>query len=166
MAGIAAVSLSRAEDAVPKSGTLLLLHYRWRHDTLKLIESQRVKAAVKVSRSRNRDARDQGTETARSPFSYEVISADGSLIAIKYLHDPGLRQVEVQDRGEHQLHREQSPVDSSDIFLRVPEPDAKAIRFYRHGTPGPAAKRSEGAAAGLGPEPAPSKTLIAEFPLE
>jgi hypothetical protein len=155
-------------------GNLLVLHYRWRHDTLSLVESDRIHAALKPSRSRAKDGADRAgirDDAPRSPFSYEVVSGTGATLRAKYLPDPGVKRVEYQEKGDSQMRQQTVALDSSDFFVEVPEPEAKSIRFFRHGTPGPAAKRAGGASArpgptALGPEPAPSKTLLAEFPLD
>jgi hypothetical protein len=169
----------------PSKGSMLLLHYRWQHDVLTLIESQRVPAAVKPSRSspekRARILAATGEEP-RSAFSYELLGADGKRISTRYLQDPGLRRVEYQEKGQRGLKSQEERVDSADIFLRIPEADAKTIRFFRHADPSfPSASSApkaapngsaKGSASGetggpvQGPEPLPSKSMVAEFPLE
>jgi hypothetical protein len=163
-------------------GSMLLLHYRWRHDSLALITSERVPAAIKLSRSspekraRNLAATDG---EPRSAFSFELLGADGKRISTRYLQDPGLRRVEYQEKGQRGLKSQEERVDSADIFLRIPEADAKSIRFFRHADPSsPSAPKAspdgtaKGSASGgtgspvQGPGPLPSKSMIAEFPLE
>jgi hypothetical protein len=155
-------------------GNLLVLHYRWKHDTLSLVGSERIHAALKPSRSRGKGG--EGVEgirddAPRSPFSFEVVSGTGATLRTKFLPDPGTKRVEYQEKGETQMRQQTVSLDSSDVFVEVPEAEAKAIRFFRHGPIGPAAKRAGAGSAQpgptpLGPEPAPSKTLLAEFPLE
>jgi hypothetical protein len=161
-------------------GNLLVLHYRWKHDTLSLVGSERIQAALKPSRSRSKgDAGESGfrDDAPRSPFSFEVVSGTGATLRTKFLPDPGTKRVEYQEKGESRMRQETVALDSSDIFVEVPETEAKTIRFYRHGRIGPAAKRSgSGSASGtgsvqsgpsqFGPEPSLSKTLLGEFPLE
>jgi hypothetical protein len=164
-----------------KSGRILLLHYKWRHDSLSLVDKEWVPAAVKPKRGRargNPHTDPAGTEPPRTPFSYELVSAGGDPISVGYLRDPGLQTVEVQEKGEHQIQPHERMVDSADVFLRISEPEAKTIRFYRHARPGstglnPDAEgaAAKGAASGgsakrAGPEPASAKTLLAEFPLD
>ncbi|GEM_PF-2704445 len=173
-------------------GTLLLLHYRWRHDSLTLVESSRISAAVKLSRiTPEKRARGIGwaEEGPRSGFSFEVLGPDGKRLASRFLQDPGERRVEYQVKGEHVLRSQVERVDSSDIFLRIPEAEASTIRFYRHTPDGiPAGNTSVGSAAGnvagnaagkaaesvsgksagpvvQGPKPMEAKTLIGEFAL-
>jgi hypothetical protein len=165
---LAAASLATAGDTSPlkRPGTLLIVHYRWKRDSLTLVESQRVPAKVKISRltpDRLALHEAQSTEVPRSPFSYELMGADGKRIAVRYLQDPGIRRVEYQEKGERTLRTQVENVDSADIFLRIPEPDAQAIRFYRHAPPRAKAAPKAGV---QGPQPLPAKTLLAEFPLE
>ncbi len=159
------------------SGRILLLHYQWRHDSIALVDKQWVPAAVKARRGRaaaNPQTGMADVEAPRTPFSYELLSADGKRISVGYLRDPGLESVEIQEKGEHQIQSHERKVDSADIFLRVSEPEAKTIRFYRHARPNahapdttiPGAATASGAAKKAGPEPAPAKTLLAEFPLD
>lgn len=170
----AEAAVAPGADGAPRgSGTLLLLHYRWRHDTLTLVESRRVPAAVKIPRSwkRAESISSPFPETApaeepRGPLSYELISPEGRPLTVAYLREPGIRRVELQDSGETQLHRETIEVDSSDLFLRIPGTAARSIRFYRHGRPAPQAKRTACAGEPFGPQPAPVRALLAEFPLE
>jgi hypothetical protein len=164
---------------VPKS-SMLLLHYRWQRDSLTLIKSERVPAAIKPSRSSpEKRARGPATgEEPRSAFSFELSGADGKRISTRYLRDPGLRRVEYQEKGRRGLKSQEERVDSADIFLRIPEADAKTIRFFRHGEPAslsppsppsPSKAGANGTAGGAsmqGSEPRPAKTMVAEFPLE
>lgn len=153
---------AKTEKSGAKSGRILLLHYQWRHDSLSLVDKQWVPAAVKPKRGRasgNPQGNQPGTEMPRSPFSYELLSAGGESISTGYLRDPGLQTVEVQEKGEHQIKTHERKVDSADVFLRISEPEAKTIRFYRHAA-------SRGSAKRAGPEPIPAKTLLAEFPLD
>lgn len=191
VAAVVAITVAApcAEDAPPR-GSLLLLHYQWKHDTLTLVDSKRVPAAVKIRRSSRLPVAPKPSwveDAPRSPFSYELVGAKGNPIAVRFLQDPGMQHVEYQGAGDATLRREEHRVDSADIFLRVPEADAKTIRFFRHTpalgpvAPGngaangnPAAKT--GAAQGpvtpvgtvtpLGPVAPATKTLLAEFPLE
>ena len=172
------VAVPRAEDAPPR-GSLLLLHYQWKHDTLTLVDSKRVPAAVKLRRSARLPVAPKPSwveDAPRSPFSYELVGAKGNPIAVRFLQDPGMQHVEYQGAGDATLRREEHRVDSSDIFLRVPEADAKAIRFFWH-TPaiGPMAPvngaatgvpAAKSGAAAQGPVAPATKTLLAEFPLE
>jgi hypothetical protein len=158
-------------------GALLLLHYRWRHDSLTLIDSRRIPAAVKVSRL-SPEKRARGREAAggepRSAFSFELLDADGRRISTRYLRDPGLRRVEYQEKGQRGLKTQEERVDSADIFLRIPEADAKTIRFFRHDGPHAQSHTAKATATTAGhsgapaqdPEPLPAKSLVAEFPLE
>jgi hypothetical protein len=156
-------------------GSMLLLHYRWQRDSLTLIRSERVPAAIKLSRSapekRNRGPAATGGDP-RSVFSFELFDADGKRIRTRYLRDPGLRRVEYQEKGQHGLKSQEERVDSADILLRIPEADAKTIRFFRHSespssSPSDAASKGSAAvAAAQGPGDPPSKTMVAEFPLE
>lgn len=158
-----------AADPDPPKGTLLLLHYRWQRDTLTLVESSRVPAAVKRSRlSAEKRAGREARQSLGPPtgFSFELLNAEGKSISTRFLPEPGTRRVEYQEKGEHALRSQVERVDSADIFLRIPETDAKTIRFYRHQPP-----RANSAGQGTtgvpaqGPEAAPPRTLIAEFPL-
>ncbi len=166
----------RADEAPAPHGTLLLLHYQWKHDTLTLVESQRVAAAVKVRRSSRLPVAPKPSwvdDAPRSPFSYELLGAQGNPIALRYLEDPGVKHVEWQGKGDATLRREEHRVDSADIFLRVPEVEAKTIRFFRNAPAiGPAlpAGKVPGAApksgVAQGPTAPASRALLAEFPLE
>ena len=160
---------------------MLLLHYRWQRDALTLIKSERVPAAIKPSRSspekRARGPAAPGGEP-RSAFSFELSGADGKTISTRYLQDPGLRRVEYQEKGGRGLKSQVERVDSADIFLRIPEADAKTIRFFRHAEPSSSstayapspskadAKESAAGAPMQGPVPLPSRSMVAEFPLE
>lgn len=159
------IANAMAADPVPSNGGMLLLHYRWKHDSLALVDSRRVPAAVKKSRlsaktAPGREARlNQGPPTG---FAFELLDAGGKRISGRFLPDPGTRRVEYQEKGEHVLRSQVESADSADVFLRVPEADARTIRFYRYRAPG------AGAASGAsvqGPETAPARSLIAEFAL-
>jgi hypothetical protein len=155
-----------AGPASPKS--TLFLHYRWHKDSLELVESKRIRAAVKPSRlSKEARARRlaEALERPHTPFSYDLIGPDGKRIATRYLDDPGVRYVEYQEKGDATLRRQEERVDSADIFLQVPEAEAKTIRFFRHAPP-PKNESGKPLAKTLGPAPLPAKTQIAEFPLE
>lgn len=103
----------------------------------------------------------------RSPFSFELLDAEGKWIATRYLRDPGIRRVEYREKGLRALKVQEESVDSSDIFLRIPEADAKTIRFHRHAEhfspSGPSAPKPASKASA---NPLASKSLVAEFPLE
>ena len=177
--GLLAIAAA-AGDVSPlqRPNTLLVLHYRWKHDSLTLIESDRIPAKVKVSRLspvRRALLQADAATVPRSPFSYELMGANGKSLATRYLQDPGLRRVEYQEQGERTMRVQEEKLDSADIFLRIPEADAQSIRFYRH-TPalpvkaGANAKATPkttapGASVIQGPQPLPAKTLLAEFPL-
>jgi hypothetical protein len=186
---VAAPHLTRADGSVnpgTKSGTgsgrILLLHYRWHKDSLRLIDKEWVRGAVKPVRGASKDAADPvlgNAQPPRSPFSYELVSADGAPLSVVFLQEPGVRRVETQEKGESQLRQHERKVDSSDIFLRVTDPDAKTIRFYRHkrgearkkapttgGTDGGDGSGSAASGTATASETNASKTLLAEFPLE
>ncbi|MDB5107055.1 MAG: hypothetical protein JWP91_4744 [Fibrobacteres bacterium] len=179
MLALAASAL--AQESAHSEGTLLLLHYRWTRDTaaltdsvssignLTLIESQRVPAAVKTPRltgAKRARMMAEASETPRSGFSFDLLGPDGRRLSTRFLGDPGVQRVEFQEKGDHGLRSQQRRVDTSDIYLRIPEPEARTIRFYRHARPAAPAAPKAGAAEVLGPQPSPRKTLIAEFPLE
>jgi hypothetical protein len=166
-----------AADPDPPTGGMLLLHYRWRHDSLTLVEGRRVPAAVKPSRLSARKRRGEsapGRETppyqgAPNGFGFELLDADGKRISGRFLQDPGIQRVEYQEKGEHVLRSQEERVDSADIFLRIPEADARIIRFYRYHAPraylAGGGARSASDAPVQGPGAAPARSLIAEFAL-
>lgn len=186
---IAFLQVSPAEESTRSTptGKVLILHYRWRKDSLSLVDKEWVRASMKPSRSRSARKRlgmIPGPDAPRSGFSYELVSSQDISSEPHYLPEPGLQRVEFQEPGAHQMRQEERLVDTADIFIRVPEAEAKSIRFYRHG-PGEGASRNPAAVADTdadagaegkplgkttairqGPEPAFSKTLLAEFPLE
>lgn len=157
-------------EPVPR-GSLLLLHYQWKHDTLSLVESKRVPAFTKIRRSSRIPTAPKPSWVEADPhaaFSYELLGAQGNPISTRYLEDPGVQRVEFQAPGDKTLRSEERHLDSADVFVRIPEPDARVIRFFRHTPamgpitpPGAAAK-----AAAQGPASPATKTLLAEFPLE
>jgi hypothetical protein len=166
-----------AADPAPPTGGMLLLHYRWRHDSLTLVESRRVPAAAKQSRLSAEKRRGESAPGRAAPpyqgaptgFAFELFGADGKRISGRFLQDPGIRRVEYQEKGEHVLRSQEERVDSADIFLRIPEADARTIRFYRHHAPrahlAQGGVASASAAPVQGPEAAPARSLIAEFAL-
>lgn len=190
LASVAQVLAQVAPPSPAPKGSMLLLHYRWQRDTLTLVSSVRVPAAVKLSRSAP-ERRSTGQAVTggdpRSPFSFELLGADGKRIRTCYLRDPGLRRVEYQEKGRPGLKSQVERVDSADILLRIPEADARTIRFFRHAessasrassassaswassTASPSNPAPKGTAehvAAQGPGAPSSKTMVAEFPLE
>lgn len=163
-----------------QKGSMLLLHYRWRHDSLTLIKSERIPAAIKPPRpSPGKRSRNPATAVGepRTAFSYELLGADGRWIATRYLQDPGLRRVEYREEGQAGMKSQVERADSADIFLRIPEADARTIRFFRHAGPlSPTSSspplrdpetepKAAPKATAVGSDPRPSKAMVAEFPL-
>lgn len=165
-----ALSIAGADEPVPR-GSLLLLHYQWKHDTLSLVDSKRVPAFTKIRRSSRIPAAPKPSWIDAEPhaaFSYELLGAQGNPISIRYLEDPGIQRVEYQAPGDKTLRSEERRLDSADVFVRIPEPDARVIRFFRH-TPAIGPLTPPGAAAkatAQGPTSPATRTLLAEFPLE
>lgn len=157
-------------EPVPR-GSLLLLHYQWKHDTLSLVSSERVPAFTKIRRSSRIPIAPKPSWVDADPhaaFSYELLGAQGNPISMRYLEDPGIQRVEYQAPGDKTLRSEERRLDSADVFVRIPEPDARVIRFFRH-TPAMGPITPPGAAAkstAQGPTSPAVKTLLAEFPLE
>jgi hypothetical protein len=146
-------------------GTLLFLHYRWIRDSLTLVESKRIPAKVKPSRLAAKLAGEAPGSGPRSGFSYDLLGADGGKLATRFLAEPGLRRVEFQEKGDPTLRSQEQRVDTTDIFLRIPEAEAKRIRFHRHAPAEPQGLSMSGAAI-QGPEAPQAKKQIAEFGLE
>jgi hypothetical protein len=178
IAFLPALALAAAAEEPAPRGSLLILHFRWKHDSLSLLDSRRVPAAVKTSRAAAR-ARSAGPgrvdPAPASPFGYELVDSAGNAIAERFLDDPGVKHVEFQAPGDKTLRREERKLDSADVFVRVPEAGAKSIRFYRHRpamgpeasmVPGPDREAMRKAGAAQGPEAPAARTLLAEFPLE
>jgi hypothetical protein len=157
----------RADEPAPR-GSMLLLHYQWKHDTLSLVESKRVPAFTKVRRSSRAPAAPKPSwvdADAHGAFSYELLGANGNPITTRFLQDPAVQRVEYQAPGDATLRSEERKLDSADVFLRIPDPDARVIRFYRH-TPAIGPVVPLGKASAQGPSTPAMKSLLAEFPLE
>ncbi|GEM_PF-3484874 len=160
-----AIAQAGAKTMGPAHGEILFLHYRWHHDTLSLVESQRIPALTKPARGMGADAMEK-----RGPFQWEVVSDRGAVLSTQELPDPALKSVEYPEPGEKQLRRHEQRMDSADVFVRLvdPGPNAKRIRFYRRHAQkigsvpenGPMPKASAGAPQSN------DRTLIGDFPLE
>lgn len=149
----------------------LFLHYRWHADgSLTLVSRKSIPARLKPSRSAaNRRASGQAGEAFQAPtpvtggataLSYALLNAKGDTLSETKLPDPRIQRVEVQEKGEAQLRSHTVRRDSGDIFLRIAEPEAASIRFFKWhplapATGGGAPLRKTGAA----------KSVIGEFDL-
>jgi hypothetical protein len=185
---LAALSVLSAHAAdLPKSPVpkALFLHYRWNKDgSLTLVSQKTVEARLKPSRS-EAHRRSRGTAPSVDPsqvpgglrnpslrtalgggpvaLSYAVISAVGDTLHEATLPDPRIRRVEYTDKGKPGLRSHTVVADSGDIFLRVAEPEARALKFFRwrHLAPAGLAK----SAAGGPSAPEAVKIPLAEFAL-
>lgn len=132
---------SQKSQAVPA----LFLHYRWHADgSLTLISRKAIPARLKPSRSAaHRKESDfqapipvPGGATA---LSYALLNARGDTLSETKLPDPRIQRVEVEEKGEAQLRSHTVRRDSGDIFLRIAEPEAASIRFFKWHPLAPAA---------------------------
>lgn len=158
----------RAQD--PSGGvTGWILHYRWYKDgTIRLVEKKEIRARLKPSRSSahrkaagnpagiDRTRRPSGMTGGENVLSYALFSAAGDTLEEVAIPDPARLRVEIQEKGESQLRSHSVERDSGDIFLRIAEPEARSIRFFKWHPLAP---------KGSLPKAAASKTLIAEFSL-
>ncbi len=114
------------------------LHFKWIRGTIVFVEKSEFKKARKLSRSTAKMRARNGEETElHSPLSCEVQSPQGRVLHTEYFPNPSLRSVEIQEKGESQLHRYSVKVDTTDLFVNVSSADsgAQAIRFFRRTFP-------------------------------
>ena len=154
-----------ASDAVKAR----FLHYRWHKDgSIALVGMQEIPARLKPSRSAthqqaarpvsglNRFRPPSGMTGDGNVLTYALFSATGDTLSQVAIPDPGELRVEIQEKGESQLRSHVVKQDSGDIFLRIAEPEAQTIRFFKWHPLAP---------KGALPKAAASKTVIAEFKL-
>lgn len=153
------VSRPDAQESAPAPAALFL-HYRWHKDgRIALVRSEKIPVRLKPSRSAGRRpaALDPaGTAGGQTVLTYALLSSRGDTLSEIPLRDPGILRVEYQEKGDTQLRNHAVAQDSGDIFLRIAEPEAASIRFFKWHPLAP---------AGALPKAAASKTLIAEFTL-
>lgn len=145
----------------------LFLHYRWHADgSLTLVSRKTLPARLKPSRSAAH--RKSAGDAFRAPtplpggataLSYALLDAKGDTLSETKLPDPRIRRVEVQEKGEPQLRTHAVRRDSGDFFLRIAEPEAASIRFFKWHPLGPAAGGAPLRKAGA------AKSVIGEFDL-